>query len=89
LDVPAKHRERKLAPPFAQVPAPESLLLRVQSGSAKPSGAFVTVPYEGQWFWIANDDWISKRTFTSILFLFTLSDTGAAQNLPTLTIPTR
>ncbi len=31
----------------------------------------------------------SKRTFTSILFLFTLADTGVAQNVPTLTIPTR
>jgi hypothetical protein len=49
----------------------------------------LVVPYEGQWFWIANDDWRSKRTFSSILFLFTLANTGTSQNLPSLTIPTR
>jgi hypothetical protein len=53
----------------------------------EPSGAYAAIPYEGQWFWIANDDWKSKRTFTAILFLFTLSDTGGEQKLPTITIP--
>jgi hypothetical protein len=61
----------------------------VHSGSSKPAGAYVTVLYEGEWFWIANDDWTSKRTFSSIVFLSTLSGTGAPQNVPTLTIPTR
>jgi hypothetical protein len=31
----------------------------------------------------------ANRTFSSVLFLFTLADSGATQNLPTLTIPTR
>ena len=43
----------------------------------------------GEGFWIANDNWKSKRTLTSIPFLLTLTDTGASQSLPTLTIPTR
>ncbi len=88
VELPPKHLQRKLAPPVAKPPESE-LLLRVHSGSAKPADAYITVPYEGEWFWIANDDWISKRTFTSILFTFTLADTGATQNVPTLTIPTR
>jgi len=46
----------------------------------------VAVSYEGEWFWVANDDWKSKRTFTSILFLFTLTD-ASGQGLPVLTIP--
>ena len=49
----------------------------------------MAVPYEGEWFWVANDDWQSKRTFTSILFLFTLADTGGTQQMPVLTIPTQ
>jgi hypothetical protein len=89
VEVPPRHREKKLAPPVAPALPAEALLLRVHSNWAKPSGAYAAVPYEGQWFWIANDDWISKRTFTSILFLFTLSDSSAPLNLPTLTIPTR
>jgi len=89
VDVPARHRELKLAPPMPESISPEMLLLRVHSGPDKPSAAYVAVPYEGEWFWIASDDWKSKRTFSSILFLFTLANTGAPQNVPTLTIPTR
>ena len=87
VQVPPKHLERKLTPPIPDVPPDEPVLLRIHSGSERPADAFVTVPYEGQWFWIANDDWTSKRTFSSILFLFTLADAGGAQTLPTITIP--
>jgi hypothetical protein len=89
VEIPPQHRQQRLTPPMASVPSPESLLLHVHSDSVKPAEAYVAVPYDGQWFWIANDDWKSKRTFTSILFLFTLADTGAAQSVPTLTIPAR
>lgn len=89
VEVPRRHQDRKLAPPMPEALASEKLLLRIHSGSARPADAYVAVPYEGEWFWIANDDWKSKRTFVSILFLFTLADAGAAQNVPTLTIPTR
>ncbi|MCC6581411.1 MAG: hypothetical protein IT440_13320 [Phycisphaeraceae bacterium] len=87
--LPPEHRERKLAPPMAEAAAPEQALLRVQSGTDRPHDSYVAVLYEGSWFWIANDDWQSKRTFVSILFLFTLADTGAPATMPTLTIPTR
>lgn len=87
VEVPPEHLRRKLTPPIPDIPEANTLPLRVHSGSHKPVGAFVTVPYEGEWFWIANDDWKSKRTFSSILFLFTLADTGGTQQLPTITIP--
>ena len=89
VEIPPEHLERKLVPPIAETPQAESLLLRVHSGPARPKEAYATVPYEGQWFWVANDDWKSKRTFTSILFLFTLAESGSSPNAPTLTIPTR
>lgn len=38
-------------------------------------------------FSYSNDDWKSKRTFSSILFLFTLADSGSDQKMPTITIP--
>ena len=87
VDIPPKHQERKLTPPLATPVSEEELLLRVHSGAAKPGGAFVAVAYEDEWFWIANDDWKSKRTFSSILFLFTLAETSGPQKLPTITIP--
>ena len=87
VEVPPSHQQRKLTPPIPAVPVGEQPLLRVHSGSTEPVEAFAAVAYEGEWFWIANDDWKSKRTFSSILFLFTLADMGASQNLPTITIP--
>ena len=87
VQIPPKHLERKLTPPLAGIPAGEEALLRVHSGTKEPVGAFVAVPYEGEWFWISNDDWRSKRTFSSMLFLFTLVDSGGEQKLPTITIP--
>lgn len=87
LQVPASHQQRRLARILPGIPAGEELLLRVHSGSKQPSGTYAGVAYEGEWFWIANDDWKSKRTFSSLLFLFTLADTGGEQKLPTITIP--
>lgn len=86
VKIPDSHRERQLVPPNNGY-ADSSSLLKVYSGPDKPKDSFVAVPYEGQWFWIANNDWSSKRTFASILFLFTLADTGGTDNLPTITIP--
>lgn len=89
IDLPPSHVNRHLTPSLTVAIPPESLLMHVYSGSACPSDAFVAVPYQGEWFWIANDDWKSKRTFTAILFLFTLSDTGTSQEIPTLIFPAR
>lgn len=88
IRVPDVHRQLELIPPQLEISADESTLLRVHSGPDKPDDCFVAVPYEGQWFWIAHDDWKSKNTFSSILFLFTLADSGGGGNLPTITIPT-
>jgi hypothetical protein len=89
VDLPPSHRERKLTPPMNETLEPDLLLLHIQSGSSKPSDPYVAVRYEGEWFWIANDDWKSKRTFSSMLFLFTLASTGGSQAAPALTIPAR
>lgn len=45
-------------------------------GPDKPKDNYISISYEDEWFWIANDDWKSKRIFRSILFLFTLTDAG-------------
>ena len=87
VEVPPSHQQRKLTPPITGIPVGEESLLRVHSGPKEPAGTFVAVPYEGEWFWIANDDWKSKRTFSSMLFLFTLVDAGGSEKLPTITIP--
>jgi len=89
VDIPQPHVERRLTPITPILPSDAPALLRVRSGSDRPADAFVAVTYEREWFWIANDDWRSKRTFSSMLFLFTLADVSAGQHAPVLTIPTQ
>ncbi len=88
ISIPETHRQRQLAPPVKETGEDEPPLLRVHSGPDKPKDSYISISYEDEWFWIANDDWKSKRIFGSILFLFTLTDAGGAENLPTITIPT-
>ena len=88
VEVPPEHQARRLAPAVPDVPPGYIPLVTVHSGPSRPQDAFAAVSYEGAWFWVANDDWKSKRTFTGILFLFTLADTSSA-SLPVITIPTQ
>jgi hypothetical protein len=63
-------------------------LIRIYESEARPSGAFVAIPYQGHWFWISSSDMPSKRMFSFILFLFTFVETDTKDNTPVLTIPT-
>jgi len=64
-------------------------LVRVLSSKKKPVDAYVAVPYRDYWFWIDDLDLQSKRSFAFMMLLFTLSDSGAKESLPLLTIPTQ
>ncbi len=85
VQVPQEDIEQKRTP---AMPEPHShSLLVVHCGPQKPADAFVAIEYRKHWFWVDDRDWDSKRTLTTMLFLFTLSDTGAGENAPVLTIP--
>jgi len=91
IDVPAADVEQKRtypspAPELANgVPVPP--LIRIFSSQQKPDDAFAAVPYGQGWYWIDNKDFPSKRLFSFIMFLFTLTDTGEKQGAPIITIP--
>jgi len=89
VDIPPAHKERRLTPPLSAEESGASPLLHVRSGPDRPADAFTAVDYNGAWFWIAEDDWRSKRTFAAIMFLFTMLGSGQAEQLPVLTIPTQ
>jgi len=61
--------------------------VRIHSGKDKPVGTYAAVHYRDTWFWIEDGDWKTKRALTAIMFFFTLGETGAAENLPLITIP--
>jgi len=89
VDIPEDHQKRQLTPVLPVEGDAAGSLLRIRSGPDRPEGAFAAVQYEGAWFWIAAEDWRSKRTFTAMMFLFTMLESGSAEQLPVLTIPTQ
>ena len=61
--------------------------MRVLVGEAAPKDAYVAVPYNDRWYWIANTDIDSKTTFGVVMLLFSIADTGAKGATPVVTIP--
>jgi len=91
IDVPAADVEQKQTFPS---PAPEVVsgspvapLIRIFTSPQKPDDVFAAVPYGQDWYWIDKKDFASKRLFSFIMFLFTLTDTGEKQGAPIITVP--
>ncbi len=92
IEVPAasatEQRTHPTAPPEIVNGKPVAPLIRILSSSQSPGDAFAAVPYGQEWYWIDDKDFASKRIFSFIMFLFTLTETeGGRQNAPLITIP--
>jgi hypothetical protein len=62
-------------------------LIRINNSRENPKNAFVSVKYRDHWFYIDDRDLISKRTFTFLMILFSVTETGGKEGLPLVTIP--
>jgi hypothetical protein len=62
-------------------------MVRIPSSGEKPADAFAAVFYRGCWFWVDDADWHTKWALTAVMFFFTLTGTGGAENLPLVTMP--
>jgi hypothetical protein len=58
----------------------------IQNQSERPADAFARVKYRNYWYWVDDRDFRSKRVFTFLTVLFTLSETGQKIQQPILTI---
>jgi len=89
LDVPEEHLQNHSALPAFEHEASESRQgpVRIHSGKEKPVTAFAAVSYRDHWFWIDDGDLLTKRALTAVMFFFTLTDSGASEKLPVVTIP--
>ncbi len=91
IDVPAasavERRTFPTPPPETFQGAPIAPLIRIQSSERHPGDTFAAVPYRQGWYWIDDKDLASKRLFTFIMFLFTLTETEGKQGAPIITIP--
>jgi hypothetical protein len=63
-------------------------LIRVRNSTSSPDDAYVSVRYRDRWFWIDDRDYPSKRLFTFLMLLFSLTETGGQQAAPIVTVPT-
>jgi hypothetical protein len=61
----------------------------VKSSADRPSQSFAEIKYHDHWYWIENNDIASKRVFTLMLFITTLTNQASDENAPVLTIPTQ
>jgi hypothetical protein len=64
-------------------------LLRVHWAEKQPDEAHIAVKYRGGWFWIDDRDHTSKSAFNFLMLLFSLTETGATQSAPIVTVPAR
>jgi hypothetical protein len=91
MEVPSLHvEEKRVNPTFKDEPVDGEAvppLIRIHSSPTKPEEAFVSVPYRGYWFWIDDRDLPSKRMFSFLMFVFTLTETGGKEGAPIVTIP--
>lgn len=62
-------------------------LIRICSSRQRPRGAEVAVPYKGYWFFIPQDDPMSRATLAVLELLFSLQQTEEAGSGPLLTLP--
>jgi hypothetical protein len=63
-------------------------LITIQSERQRPQDAYVAVRYRNLWFWIQDRDLESKRMFSFVMLLFSLTETGSREGAPVVTVPT-
>jgi hypothetical protein len=64
-------------------------LVHIRSGPEAPADTYSAVQYKGNWYWIDENDIASKRTFTFLMILFSLAETGQNVAAPVVTVPSR
>jgi hypothetical protein len=88
IEVPAEHVSEKRVSPTME-PTGEGIkgnLIRILSSKEKPTDDFIAVPYRDRWFWIDDRDYQSKKLFSFLMFVMTLTETGGKEGTPVVTI---
>jgi hypothetical protein len=91
IDLPAAHAAsgRALPGQWQAGDVQGRPLVRIRSAADEPADAYASVRYKGYWYWIDDDDIESKRTFTFLMILFSLAETGQSSAAPVVTVPSR
>jgi len=91
IEVPAQHVEDGRTTPNHQTPenhSPRDLpMLRIHSSPLPIHDSNTAIWYRNHAFWISDRDIQSKKTFTFLLMLFPLAESGATPQIPIVTVP--
>jgi hypothetical protein len=87
-EVPALHvAEQRVLPTME--PEGEGIkgpMVRILWSKEKPRDDFAAVPYRDCWFWVDDRDYRSKKLFSFLMFVMTLTETGGKEGAPIVTI---
>ena len=89
VDLPAAHVADGRALPWRDKGDPKDVPVQIHSGPTAPANTYSAVPYKDSWYWIEDTDIESKRTFTFLMILFSLAETGQPAAAPVVTVPSR
>lgn len=70
------------------IPSARQHMMTVRSGPEAPEDAYLAVRYGRHWFWIAGDDLNSRRIFTFLMLMLSLTESGGGGQAPLITLPT-
>jgi len=91
IEVPADHVQQQRVNETMATEVSDGVevppLIRILSSTTKPSDTFVAVPYRKYWYRIDDNDLRSKRLFTFLMFVFSLTETQGKESAPIVTIP--
>ena len=90
ISVPKEHIEQGLTIPTVydeDISATHPKLIDIKATKDKPDHAQTSVFYQDYWYWIDNRDFKSKTTFSYLMMLFSLTESGPKSGLPVITIP--
>ncbi len=62
-------------------------VITIHSGPAPPPVSFVSLKYQGRWFWVDSADFQSKAALTALELLYSIAEASHPSQTPLITIP--
>lgn len=93
VEVPEEHVEAKYTYPTPEFRMPNGMvekpIINIRCSKDQPPIAYISVLYNGYWFYIDMGDFKSKQAFSNLLLLSSLCEASDPKSMPIITIPTR
>jgi len=90
VEVPAEHvAEQRVIPTMeSEGEGIKGPMIRILCSKERPEDSFAAVSYRDHWFWLDDKDYRSKKLFSFLMFVMTLTETGGKEGAPVMTIST-